>query len=585
MNLDENKIEKIENLKGLENIKNLSLKMNNIQIIENLETCKSLQNLNLSENPVKEIKSLGSLENLSELRIHNNKLPPKLLDAFEISHTTQVIPDIEKVKSYCRNEYVEINEEIIFASNSHEYGPNGIGLYLGYKEIASIKTIKNLSNIKNLKALYLFRNNIENIEGLDELDGLESVHLEYNNILKLQGLSSLKKLKFLNLSNNKIKEIENLHELSNLGTLNLNGNSIKEVTNIESLKSLKSLNLNENCISKIRDLKSLINLQELYLKNNHIKKIENLGSLKNLEILDLSYNEVDDITAIGNLPNLRELNISHNNIRNISILSKSLKLHDLDLSNNNIESLGILKYLLNLRSLHLSGNTTIEPIIKSIREKSSEKNFAKNTIGFCILEELLEIMGNKSKNIIKLEKCNDYHHFLSKFKYPNIKRVINIVTDKNIDFQVGKNNFVTSIISPKYIAKKLDELLNKIEQGDSYKYEYLKEELQLYNIKVLKKMTKYIENEEINQISYVRKNQELVKRSYNYRTRKDFIINTIIRGIYRFQRNFQTIKESEDNYSKNLSGIFSEKSLVKIDNILFKYNILSYIFKSQIFTY
>jgi hypothetical protein len=74
LQLDNNIIEKIENLDHLVNLRWLDLSFNNITRIENLENLRQLEDLTLFNNNIEKIENLENLANLNVLSLGNNQI-------------------------------------------------------------------------------------------------------------------------------------------------------------------------------------------------------------------------------------------------------------------------------------------------------------------------------------------------------------------------------------------------------------------------------------------------------------------------------------------------------------------------------
>jgi len=183
--LQNNKIQKIENLDSLPNLEYIYLNNNQIQKIENLETFPNLEILYLQNNKIQKIENLETLPNLKTLDLHNNQ-----------------IQKIENLETFP-------NLEILYLHNN------------------KISRIENLETLTNLEILYLHNNKISRIENLETLTNLKYLYLHNNKISRIENLETLTNLKYLYLSSNQIKKIEGLETLTNLETLFLDYNKIK----------------------------------------------------------------------------------------------------------------------------------------------------------------------------------------------------------------------------------------------------------------------------------------------------------------------------------------------------------------------
>lgn len=224
VNLSSNNIEKILEVKGLENLRNLNklyLNFNRINEIEGLDNLKNLKSLHFQWNKIGRIKGLDKLTKLEYLYLNNN-------------------------------------------------------------EIGKIQGIQTLFN---LKSLMIYDNQITEIENLEHLSKLEILNLRNNGITEIKGLDNLKNLKRLDLSNNRLTKIKGLDNLSKLEFLDLSYNQISEIQGLDNLKNLKFLDLRNNRIKAIRQLNILKQLQHLYLGFNRISINENyeIDDLRNEE--------------------------------------------------------------------------------------------------------------------------------------------------------------------------------------------------------------------------------------------------------------------------------------------------------------
>ena len=534
LNIDYNLITEILGLENLEKLEVLSMNNNKIAIISNLNSLHSLKELNLDENPVHDITSIGNLTNLITLRMQHNDLPPNLLITFGINRSDSVVPDIERVKTYARGEFVLINDEYILAFKSHEfeYGYESLGLHLGDKNIDDIKSIQNLTKINGLKALIIWNNNIKDIDGLKKLKDLEFLYLSNNDITNIKGLDSLKNLKVLKINNNQITKIENLHNLAELRRLELSNNEIKEINSLDPLKNLVILDLSNNKISEICNLDNLEQLEQLLLQNNQISEIKELNSLKKLKELNLSSNQIGTIKGIESLVNLQSLDLSHNFINEIRGFETNKKISNLDLSNNKINKFCELKHIINLYKLNLDNNDLIIDTIQKIKEFSSDETFAKNIVGFCILKELITNISDQQEEIIKFEDSDVYHQLFRKIKYPKIQLILKLLTDQYFEFQMGRNDFTCSIFTPIYAANKLTKILKEIDPEGSHSfvdYEELMDKLKLRNVECTEKLIEYIQRHKLCKIPF---NPRVINKVKGIVRKKGNNIKDIIENIF-----------------------------------------------------
>ena len=240
LNLSDNQISKIENLKELESLQRLDLSNNQISKIENLKELESLQLLYLENNQISKIENLKELESLQLLYLENNQ-----------------ISKIENLKE------LESLQRLDLSNNQ-------------------ISKIENLKELQSLRTLYLYNNQISKIENLKELQSLRTLYLYNNQISKIENLKELQSLQTLYLSYNQISKIENLKELQSLQRLDLSNNQISKIENLKELQSLQRLDLEHNQISKIDEVKKILssipNLKRLLIYQNPF--LEEISDLK-----------------------------------------------------------------------------------------------------------------------------------------------------------------------------------------------------------------------------------------------------------------------------------------------------------------
>ncbi len=165
--LNDNAITKIENLKGLTELKELYLNNNLITQIENLTNLNSLKGLYLNDNKIEKIENLDTLLNLDELYLNNN-----------------LIAKIEGLEKLEWLSSISLNNNLI--------GTLG--------------------------------NNIQS-----QLTNIKEINLNFNKISSLKGIETLKKLQEISLNSNEIISIDNLSGLSNLNRISLSRNKIEDV--------------------------------------------------------------------------------------------------------------------------------------------------------------------------------------------------------------------------------------------------------------------------------------------------------------------------------------------------------------------
>lgn len=196
LELQNNRIKRIEGLNELVDLGYLDLRNNRIKRIEGLGALVNLYSLLLSSNQIKYIEGLDTLIELCMLHLDYNQI----------------------VRIEGLDTLVKINN-----------------LRLSYNRI---KRIEGLDRC-NLNTLFLSGNRIERIEGLDTQVCLSHLYLSYNRIKRLEGLNKLinhHRLWHLWLSNNQIEYID--ASFSIMYDLDLRDNRLTEQQKAEILRQI-----------------------------------------------------------------------------------------------------------------------------------------------------------------------------------------------------------------------------------------------------------------------------------------------------------------------------------------------------------
>ena len=479
LELDGNKIENIEPLRGLTNLTILYLHYNKLENIELLRGLTSLTSLSLNRNKIENIEPLKGLTNLTSLYLNDNK-----------------IENIEPLKGLTNLKYLSLENN-------------------------KIENIEPLKGLTNLTSLNLENNKIENIEPLKGLTTLTGLSLSTNKIENIEPLKVLTNLITLYLSNNKIENIEVLKGLTNLTRLDLyheeinvspntnkfnlpvlkkyNGEILdivqasngllrknsdetysftREVTEVQTVnvgigifsedpKTDANWNANDPIyILKIdpqniqrevvnipdQDLKNFLlkyfkkpdnerkkNSYEYYLKlsnTNYIKPSNENEIYKDEmeKILELRAEIINkketamDLTGLEKAINLRYLNLGLNKIENVEPLKGLTSLTQLYLGYNKIENIEPLRELTNLTSLYLGTNKieNVEPLrgLTNLKYLSLEQNKIENIEPLMGLTKLtdLHLEQNKIENIEPLRGLTNLKYlFLENNKIENIE--------------------------------------------------------------------------------------------------------------------------------------------------------------------
>lgn len=216
-------------LKGIENILNLSLGCGKVIVFKGEEHLKDIKRLELENCNIKSFHAFEKLEFLSiDRHIDFRKIPllPSLKtlkldvsDDYEV-HTLEQFPNLEKL---------EITSNHIIHFGRLEKLKI---LVLPWVNLASATCFDSLPNLEQLDLAYGCNPAIRN---LDQLTNLKILNLEENKLENIEGLEPLKKLEKLNLYDNKISDFSVLNKLPNLKEVNI---ALNEVDKLEVKKQL-----------------------------------------------------------------------------------------------------------------------------------------------------------------------------------------------------------------------------------------------------------------------------------------------------------------------------------------------------------
>lgn len=254
LSLESKRIEDLDGINLLTNLKSLSLASNRITRIENgdLHGLANLQSLDLSSNGIDRVESRAfeGLTNLADLSLIGNQI--NRIDRGDFTGLT-----------------------------------NLNNLWLVGNPIADLESGA-FGGLTNLQKLILSENQITSIERgtFEGLNSLQRLELVFNPTTRIErgAFEGLTNLQTLLLWENQISSIEggDFHGLPNLRALALDGNSIASIKDgaFETLTNLRSLSLVGNSITKIHDgaFNGLVNLRSLSLFSNHITELNLSGA-------------------------------------------------------------------------------------------------------------------------------------------------------------------------------------------------------------------------------------------------------------------------------------------------------------------
>mmetsp|Transcript_46192 Transcript_46192/g.90974 ORF Transcript_46192/g.90974 Transcript_46192/m.90974 type:complete len:1578 (-) Transcript_46192:107-4840(-) len=375
--LDHQRLGKIQHMEGLSNLRKASFCDNELQKIEGLNQNVKLEELCLEENKITAIENLSNLTRLSKLDIGKNQLT-----------TIENISMLEKLSQ------LSLEDNLITSLKGLECLSSLMELYIGNNRISDLKEINHIRELPRLLIVDLSGNPICKMEPyrlyvifhvkkLKVLDGTGISSVEQNQakeqhsgkltedlLAEILGHNYYKHIENLDLSASRLRSMEvvNAERFCALRVLVLDNNHISDVTSLRPLALLRVLRLNKNRVQSIPadDAgrghlgKCFPLLEVLELGNNRITSIQslNLKGLSQLRVLTLEANEIHRIDGLFGLGNLQQLVLAKNKIKRIDPKSFSCvpDLRGLQLEENGLRSLANLGPLLKLRSLFLAYN-------------------------------------------------------------------------------------------------------------------------------------------------------------------------------------------------------------------------------------
>ncbi len=371
-------LEDVGPLTELEHIEFLTLRNNKISDLSPLSQMKKIKMLDLNSNYIKDIKPLFTVKSLRTLTVANNQISNAGLEG---------IHQLKNLKKF-------------------EISNNGLS------------NVEHISGMNKLMELGLSKNELVDLTPLSKLSGLQKLNLEENYIFDITPLSQLTGLYDLKLGSNEIRDVRPVQELGKRIYIDiqrqkifLNEASVDEEIKIPvyTLKGepLQNINLqsegatlNNGFIKwnspgeKIYEFKLDTNSTESKIRFNgtviqnivekqkeianvildktlqqHINK-ENLGrenlnapitkedllQIKKLEILKEKGNEIKDIAGLEYMTNLENLTLEGVGLKNIEFISNLKQLNNVNVSHNQIEDITPLSSLENLQWLNLTDN-------------------------------------------------------------------------------------------------------------------------------------------------------------------------------------------------------------------------------------
>lgn len=274
--LNNNQLESVPNLDGLNNLNEIDLSFNRIEAINSDSiNITNLETLDLSSNLLSELKSFPVAIQLSlkKLDLDGNQID-KLDYLSDLSSLNLLKLSNNRIKQI-RNKTLILNELIEMDLSSN--------LISSIEEDSFMHLIKLTTlDLSNNKLNWLSENLFQNLYQLEKL------YLQFNN-LKLFNLKYLSKLFILDLSNNKLAGLQHqfgdLYE--DLNILRLSNNNLTTAKFLSIFPSIQFIYLNNNYLNEIYSDISTVTKMDYSNQNGKLEIIPNylFKKLKTSQVL------------------------------------------------------------------------------------------------------------------------------------------------------------------------------------------------------------------------------------------------------------------------------------------------------------
>ena len=360
LSLAHNKIDSVEHLKNLNNLKELRLQDNNLTNINDLRRLVNLQLLYIGHNQIQDIGFLNSLTELEVLYANDNRI-------FDIS----ALNDLTKLEVLNVN-----NNNITSLSVLLNYRSTLTEVYAENNKVTDFTFINGASK---LHILMLAGNSTEMIQDnmtswLDGLTELEVLTLSDIRLSDLSFLASMEKLVRLDVANCGLTAFSN------------DESNIMAIAN--RYMTLKVLNISNNDLSD---------------PTNEINKLRNL-SLLTLFFADNVCSNLDINTITYAMPELKFISLENCGVNSMGWLTKYNDLVYVDLAGNNITDFDLDTYI---------SNASIKTLQELYLDTTTENAFAN---AYRLTDFNVEKLSLEGIQVGKMEKMP----YLDSIKYLNI---------------------------------------------------------------------------------------------------------------------------------------------------------------------
>jgi len=275
----------LSSLKGLSNLKRLSLSKNQITDLKPIQGLTQLEALWLDSNKIQDLSPLAGMTKLQQLMLHINQISDlkPLSDLTEINYfalTDNLVEDLTPIEGMKKlQQLFLLRNPNLTTVHIEKLQAKLPGCSITHNAKSNIDVEKETSPKASPNKLI--------VDPIVENEVRKASNKPTGELTK----EDLEKMSSLDLAYNKLAELpDSLEKLTNLTFLGLDSNQLTDVKGLEKLTQLKKLFLPDNQLTDVKGLEKLTMLTSLFLQNNKLTDVKGLENLTKLTNLNLSNN-------------------------------------------------------------------------------------------------------------------------------------------------------------------------------------------------------------------------------------------------------------------------------------------------------
>ena len=485
LSLESNKkVNDLQFLSGLTQLKYLNLKGTSIADISTLGELTNIEELNISNTKVEDIASVSLLKGLKTFSFEGTNistLEPLLdthiskiycddsgIDKIDVQAfllkkpNARVVFQSEKLKKWW-NDMDPSWKELVFTSIKIDQEPDRELLHeitrvdsiniKGHKEITNLNP---LSEVMLVKKLNIASTSVKDLSPINDQLRLMEIDFSNTGISDISALKGKNQLENVVGSYSKVESIEPLRGLEKLAYIDLDGTLVKDISAINDLPSFhigyfdSTRVTDEDVVQLDFDGETAIlvfktsHLQEWWghlddewqnifrgaFEINKTPSREELHKLTGLKKFIVKSILIKDISVMQEFIRLRELIFNDTQITDISPLGKMIKLEVLDCSRNPIEEIDPLSQMTSLRIFY-ADNTKISSIDALGSLSALEELKISNTE----VKDLGPLQGKDNLQVLDFSntKVKNIKHIMDLMALSSLRCFNNGINQKRID--------------------------------------------------------------------------------------------------------------------------------------------------------